>query len=88
MAALTNKQVFELEDIAGSLARGIKFIKSDRIGFAFLQDRPATTTSDYQTLDGKRSASMMEKSYGSDLCGLYDALRDLQEFIADHKRQR
>ena len=31
MAALTNKQVFELEHIAGSLARGIKFIKSREI---------------------------------------------------------
>lgn len=88
MAALTNKQQHELECIVGNLTRGINFIKSDRIGFAFLQDRPATTTSDYQTLDGKRSASMMEKSYGSDLCGLYHALRDLQEFMADHKRQR
>lgn len=88
MATLTNKQLFELEGIAANLSRGINFIKSDRIGFAYLQNRPATTTSDYQSMDGKRSASMMEKSYGSDLCGLYDALKELQEFMADHKRQR
>ncbi|PHM72233.1 hypothetical protein [Xenorhabdus sp. KJ12.1] len=87
MAALTNKQVHEIERIIRSLTRGITFIKRDNIGIAYLQDRPATATSDYHSNDGSRSAIMLEKSYGSDLCGLYDALEKMKGFLITHKRK-
>lgn len=88
MATLTNKQAREIETIIDSLERGIAFIKRDDIGIALLRNHPATTTVDYHSHDETRSACMVEKAYGSHLCGLYDGLRELKEFFERHKLQR
>lgn len=87
MAALTKQQYHEIDGIIAELDRGINYIKSARTGIVIINNHPATTTQDFTSQDGKNSLTLVEKSYGSDLCGLYDALRDLKEFRENYRRK-
>lgn len=88
MAALTVKQSNEIAKILSSLEKGVNFIRDDRTGVVMLCNYPATARSDYSSSDGKTSAALLEKSYGSELCGLYKALRALKAFRDAHQTQR
>lgn len=82
MAALTNKQVQELENILNEITTTKKFVLSPRIQIC------TTTLPDSLSFYNKEGLGItpITKEAGSDLCYLYKAEERLRMFIAHHRK--
>jgi len=79
MAKLTRKQLASLNSIRFNLQRAMDYIYSERT-LVCAEKSTATTTLDFtRKVDGVVCCEI-EKEYGSHLCGLKDAMRQLDNF--------
>lgn len=79
MAKLTKAQRAAIERALYDAKRAFRYVMADGIAVA-RKDTKATTTLHYSRSDGA-SLYEVEKHYGSDLCGLADAIRRLEQVL-------
>lgn len=77
---LTRKQRQTLETALHHAKRAEKYVFKPDIAVCHRRTT-ATTTMDYARLDGK-ALFEVEREYGSDLCGLRDAVKILERFLS------
>ena len=80
---LTRKAKAHLNQLLHHAQRALDYIHSEDV--AVCRRSMGTTTLDYARPDGKFLYEI-EKSYGSDLCGLEMAIAGLKEFIEYHSK--
>ena len=78
MAKLTRVQTTAIERALYHVKRAERYIMSDSVAVAHRSR--GTTTLDYTRADGK-ALYEVEKAYGSDLCGLFDAIKGLERLL-------
>lgn len=86
MAKLTKAQRHELDQLRYHLERGIAYLRHESTAVCYRSNRPATCTSDYRSHDGKTSLISVCIDYGSNIVGLYDALKIVKDFLNEHSR--
>jgi hypothetical protein len=79
MSTLTKKQKETMEYVLRNLQRSKAYLTDPRIAIARKCDF-ASTTLHYSRADGK-SLYEVEKTYGSDLTGLFSAIDTLENFL-------
>lgn len=84
MAKFTKVQRQELERAKYNLERGIAYLKSPRIAVCLRQNYPPTNKQDYPSQDGKTALSPLNIEIGSDIVGLYHALKIVNELLEDY----
>lgn len=86
MAKLTNKQYEQLAQIKYHLNRASRYLLNDSTAVAHRSDRSTTTLDYVRALDGKVLYEV-QKEYGSDLCGIWDAIKKLDLFMNGPKQE-
>ena len=79
MANLTRKQIESLEAVLYHAKRAEKYIYSPGVAVAIRSH--GTTALDYKRDVDNKALYEVEKEYGSDLCGLRDAIQRLERFL-------
>ena len=86
MAKLTKAQRHELDQLRYHLERGIAYLRHESTVVCYRQNRPATCTTDDRSHDGKTSLAPVSIEIGSNIVGLYDALKIVKDFLNEHSR--
>lgn len=86
MGKLTKAQRHELDQLRYHLERGIAYLRHESTVVCYRQNRPATCTTDYRSHDGKTSLAPVSIEIGSNIVGLYDALKIVKDFLNEHSR--
>ena len=79
MAKITRKQIAVLRSALQSANRAKQYILNPAVAVA-QRSNSATTTLHYTRADGN-CLYEVTKEYGSDLCGLIDCIKTLEQFI-------
>lgn len=81
MSKLTKAQVRALESVLYHAKRADRYLNLADTAVC-LRASVASTTLHYSRADGQ-ALYEVQKEYGSDLCGMSDAIRILEQFLAD-----
>lgn len=83
MARLTKADRKTLADALRNAERAANYVFSDHIAVARVSNT-ATTTLDFKRECDDRTLYEVEREYGSDLCGLRNAIDILGHYLATH----